>query len=133
MPDQIQNTQRALDSAHAMIESASPAALSKPTPCEGWDGRALIEHMIGVVQNFTAAFGGATLTPPTSQGTAGLANENPAATYRETADALMQAIQKPGALDRMTGSPLGQGAVVVACALYVLGFAVIRRFSKIDV
>ena len=83
MPDQIQNTQRALDSAHAMIESASPAALSKPTPCEGWDGRALIEHMIGVVQNFTAAFGGATLTPPTSQGTAGLANENPAATYRE--------------------------------------------------
>ena len=40
---------------------------------------------------------------------------------------------QPGALDRMTGSPLGQGAVVVACALYVLGFAVIRRFSKIDV
>ncbi|MFD8010886.1 type II secretion system F family protein [Streptomyces sp. NPDC058955] len=40
---------------------------------------------------------------------------------------------QPGALDRMTGSPLGQGAVIVACALYVLGFAVIRRFSKIDV
>jgi tight adherence protein B len=40
---------------------------------------------------------------------------------------------QPGALDRMTGSGLGQFAVVAACALYVVGFAVIRRFSKIDV
>ncbi|MER7945957.1 type II secretion system F family protein [Streptomyces sp. NPDC096079] len=40
---------------------------------------------------------------------------------------------QPGALDRMTGSGLGQLAVVVAFALYVVGFAVIRRFSKIDV
>ncbi|MET9653653.1 type II secretion system F family protein [Streptomyces sp. NPDC006460] len=40
---------------------------------------------------------------------------------------------QPGALDRMTGSGLGQFAVVIAFALYVVGFAVIRRFSKIDV
>ncbi|MEU8519616.1 type II secretion system F family protein [Streptomyces sp. NBC_01216] len=40
---------------------------------------------------------------------------------------------QPGALDRMTGSGLGQAAVVAAFALYVVGFAVIRRFSKIDV
>ncbi|MEV4945075.1 type II secretion system F family protein [Streptomyces sp. NPDC053755] len=40
---------------------------------------------------------------------------------------------QPGALDRMTGSGLGQFAVVLAFGLYVLGFAVIRRFSKIDV
>ncbi|MFB6839806.1 type II secretion system F family protein [Streptomyces sp. NPDC056361] len=40
---------------------------------------------------------------------------------------------QPGALDRMTGSGIGQAAVVAAFALYVVGFAVIRRFSKIDV
>ncbi|MEU6879750.1 type II secretion system F family protein [Streptomyces sp. NPDC046712] len=40
---------------------------------------------------------------------------------------------QPGALDRMTGSGLGQFAVVAAFALYVVGFVVIRRFSKIDV
>ncbi|CAM5229319.1 type II secretion system F family protein [Streptomyces tanashiensis] len=40
---------------------------------------------------------------------------------------------QPGALDRMTGSGIGQFAVVTAFALYVVGFAVIRRFSKIDV
>jgi uncharacterized protein (TIGR03086 family) len=108
MADQIQNTRRALDAAHAMIESASPATLPKATPCEGWDARALIEHMIGVVQNFSAAFGGGTLTPPTSQGTAGLAGDSPAASYKQAADALMQAIRKPGALDQTLKLPFGE-------------------------
>ena len=108
MADQIQNTQRALDGALGMIESASPAALSKQTPCGEWDARALIEHMIGVVQNFNAAFGGAPLTPPTSQSTAGLAGDNPAASYKQSADALMQAIRKPGALDQTIKLPFGE-------------------------
>ncbi|MFE0699591.1 type II secretion system F family protein [Streptomyces sp. NPDC058872] len=40
---------------------------------------------------------------------------------------------QPGALDRMTGSTIGQFAVIAAFALYAVGFAAIRRFSKIDV
>ncbi|HCA88299.1 MAG TPA: hypothetical protein DEQ61_24260 [Streptomyces sp.] len=39
----------------------------------------------------------------------------------------------PGALERMTGSFYGQAAVVVSLGLYVLGFALIRRMSRIDV
>ncbi|MFJ8308502.1 MULTISPECIES: type II secretion system F family protein [unclassified Streptomyces] len=39
----------------------------------------------------------------------------------------------PGALDRMTGAFLGQAAVIVAIALYALGFFVVRRLSRIDV
>ncbi|WP_251092154.1 type II secretion system F family protein [Streptomyces sp. Caat 7-52] len=40
---------------------------------------------------------------------------------------------KDGALDRMTGSPVGQGAVIIAFALYAVGFVLIRRMSRIDV
>ncbi|MFE1325055.1 type II secretion system F family protein [Streptomyces sp. NPDC058735] len=40
---------------------------------------------------------------------------------------------KDGALDRMTGSPFGQAAVVIAFALYAVGFVLIRRLSRIDV
>jgi tight adherence protein B len=40
---------------------------------------------------------------------------------------------KDGALDRMTGSPAGQAAVIVAFALYAVGFVLIRRLSRIDV
>ncbi|MEU9332401.1 type II secretion system F family protein [Streptomyces sp. NPDC048290] len=40
---------------------------------------------------------------------------------------------KDGALDRMTGSPFGQAAVLIAFGLYVVGFVLIRRLSRIDV
>ncbi|MFD3541730.1 type II secretion system F family protein [Streptomyces sp. NPDC058662] len=39
----------------------------------------------------------------------------------------------PGALDRMTGSVVGQSAVLVALGLFAVGFVLIRRLSKIDV
>ncbi|WP_406440055.1 type II secretion system F family protein [Streptomyces sp. NBC_00631] len=40
---------------------------------------------------------------------------------------------KDGTLDRMTGTGLGQAAVVIAFGLYVIGFVLIRRLSRIDV
>ncbi|MFD6275457.1 type II secretion system F family protein [Streptomyces sp. NPDC060209] len=39
----------------------------------------------------------------------------------------------PGALDRMTGSVVGQIAVIVSLGLYTVGFIAIRRISKIDI
>ena len=33
----------------------------------------------------------------------------------------------------MTGSSLGQAAVIIAFGLYALGFVLIRRLSRIDV
>ncbi|MFF4209996.1 type II secretion system F family protein [Streptomyces sp. NPDC001796] len=38
-----------------------------------------------------------------------------------------------GALERVTGSPLGQGLVLLSLALYTIGFFVIRRLGKIEV
>ncbi|MFJ3828419.1 type II secretion system F family protein [Streptomyces sp. NPDC090046] len=46
---------------------------------------------------------------------------------------LLVDMMMPGALDRMTGAFLGQTAVLVALGLFVLGFLLIRRLSKIDV
>ena len=40
---------------------------------------------------------------------------------------------KDGALDRMTGSTAGQACVIIAFALYTVGFVLIRRMSRIDV
>ncbi|MFD7509228.1 type II secretion system F family protein [Streptomyces sp. NPDC059853] len=39
----------------------------------------------------------------------------------------------PGALGRVTASPGGQIAMVIALALYAVGFLVVRRFGRIDV
>ncbi|RSN42553.1 hypothetical protein DMH12_33370 [Streptomyces sp. WAC 04229] len=40
---------------------------------------------------------------------------------------------KDGALERMTGSSVGQAAVIIAFGLYAVGFILIRRLSRIDV
>ncbi|MGV9354868.1 type II secretion system F family protein [Streptomyces misionensis] len=40
---------------------------------------------------------------------------------------------RDGALARMTGSPAGQICVLIAFALYAVGFVLIRRLSRIDV
>ncbi|MEU1405033.1 type II secretion system F family protein [Streptomyces sp. NPDC005728] len=40
---------------------------------------------------------------------------------------------KDGALERMTGSAVGQACVVIAFAMYAVGFVLIRRMSRIDV
>ncbi|GHI05298.1 hypothetical protein AQI88_23320 [Streptomyces cellostaticus] len=40
---------------------------------------------------------------------------------------------KDGALERMTGSPVGQACVVIAFGMYAVGFVLIRRMSRIDV
>ncbi|MFJ9901355.1 type II secretion system F family protein [Streptomyces sp. NPDC101152] len=45
---------------------------------------------------------------------------------------LMNSI-KDGALDRMTGSPIGQACVLISFGLYAVGFLLIRRMSRIDV
>jgi uncharacterized protein (TIGR03086 family) len=107
--DQVQSCQRALDGALAMIESVSPATLATPTPCADWDVRALIDHMIGVVQTFEAGFArGAELTVAAGQGRPGLAGDDLAATYRQAANALMQAVRQPGALDQTLKLPAGE-------------------------
>ncbi|MFJ8945613.1 type II secretion system F family protein [Streptomyces sp. NPDC102395] len=45
---------------------------------------------------------------------------------------LMDSVED-GTLDRMTGSAVGQACVIVAFALYAVGFVLIRRMSRIDV
>ncbi|WP_129840771.1 type II secretion system F family protein [Streptomyces sp. RFCAC02] len=39
----------------------------------------------------------------------------------------------PGALGRVTSSGIGQAAMVVSLALYVIGFVVVRRIGRIDI
>ena len=109
MTDQVQSCQCALDGALAMIESASPADLTKQTPCKEWDTRGLIEHMTGVVQTFGSGFASGTeLTTASGQSTPGTSGDDPTAAYKEAVDALLEAVRQPGALDKTLKLPFGE-------------------------
>ena len=56
--DVVEMCQQATDGAAAVIGTLKPDDLTRPTPCEGWDVRALINHMVGVNHRFAAAVTG---------------------------------------------------------------------------
>ncbi len=47
---------RALEQAAEVVAAVRPEQASRPTPCVGWDVRALVQHVVGQnLRNFTAA------------------------------------------------------------------------------
>lgn len=46
---------RAVDAVRPIVARVRPADLDRPTPCAGWDLRALLAHMIGQDHGFAAA------------------------------------------------------------------------------
>jgi uncharacterized protein (TIGR03086 family) len=106
--DTVAIVERVLDEAHAMIASTSAADLAKPTPCSNWNTGALIEHMIGVVNQFRAGFSGTPLTPPPAPGAGGPTVGDAARTYQQAADDLLKAVRAPGALDKTLKLPFGE-------------------------
>jgi len=47
-PDPRPLLTRALDQIGALVADTGPDALDRPTPCEGWDVRTLMSHLVGV-------------------------------------------------------------------------------------
>jgi uncharacterized protein (TIGR03086 family) len=47
--------QKAVAGLHTVVARVTPADLARPTPCAGWDLRALLEHMTGQDRGFAAA------------------------------------------------------------------------------
>src|SRR5512142_1722067 len=41
-----------------LVESLSPADLSRPTPCDGWDVRALLSHTLAGIEIFASTVDG---------------------------------------------------------------------------
>jgi len=47
-PDPRPLLTRALDQIGDLVAGTAPDALDRPTPCDGWDVRALLDHLVGV-------------------------------------------------------------------------------------
>ncbi|MFN0073507.1 MAG: TIGR03086 family metal-binding protein [Chloroflexota bacterium] len=101
----IDNLQRALDGATAMMKNVTPDDSAKPTPCTEWDVKALANHMTGVCFMFATAAGGEAITSygePTD-----LVGNDPASTYAGAAAAAIASWGKEGALEQTVTLPLG--------------------------
>ncbi len=102
---------RTFDQFERILAGVTPDQATRSTPCEGWDVRALMSHVLGGLARMGAAFSGA--TPPAAPG--GQPAQPPevppaewASTFRARKDALLNAARQPGALERRYQTPLGE-------------------------
>jgi uncharacterized protein (TIGR03086 family) len=101
--DQIERIDRATKFAEEKVAGVESADLSRPTPCEEFDVRALLNHLIGNLGLLaTVARGEAAERPQGDQ-----FGSDPGAAYSEGRRALMSALSAPGVFDRDWVMPFG--------------------------
>ena len=83
-----------------VVGGISPSDLDKPTPCDDFTVRGVLEHMVGGATAFAAAYRGTDAEPPPVDDV--LAGFGPAL------GDLNAAIHEPGALDPMVAAPFGE-------------------------
>ena len=121
--DAVSSCRRVADDALDLISSVQPAQWDTATPCEAWDARALVNHMIGTSVAFIGGLrkdsaeatpepvdlgagdaatvyerANAALGPGTSMG---FTDAQLPEAYRRAAAALVAECEKPGALEKM--------------------------------
>ncbi|HEY3144268.1 MAG TPA: TIGR03086 family metal-binding protein [Acidimicrobiales bacterium] len=101
--------QRACASTERFVDNIDADQLALPTPCTEWDVRALLNHVVGTLALHTAVFADALAdsgldlsTPPD------LVGDDPAKSYRATAEGFLAACSDGDAFVRSHLTPFGK-------------------------
>jgi uncharacterized protein (TIGR03086 family) len=106
-PDPRQMYDRALAQTGTIIENVKPSQLDDPTPCDNFDVRALLSHLVGAV-NRAATFGegGDGLAVPARAD--GVPDDGWPDAFRQASDRARAAWADEAKLDRMVRVPWGE-------------------------
>ena len=115
--DLVQGLQQTTDAAATLIADAGSAGLARPSNCEGWDVKALVNHMTSVCQRFAVSVSGEGTAPAPN---ADLLGDDPAGAYRAAAAASVAAYRKPGVLEREVNLPSGATTGQGACGVQLV-------------
>jgi uncharacterized protein (TIGR03086 family) len=102
--DPIEQLSRALDQTGQIISRIRPGQEGLPTPCSEWNVRALVNHVVQDVQQYTATAGGGT----PDRGDGDVIGDDWAGAYGEAARSLLAAWRREGALDETIKTPMGE-------------------------
>jgi uncharacterized protein (TIGR03086 family) len=103
-PDLLGLYERASEWTLTKVTGAS-TKLDVPTPCDGWDVRILLNHMLDTHQYFVGAARGEDVSPP-SPVPPQLLSDDPVADFDRARAETLSAFAKPGVIEK-TGPSLG--------------------------
>ena len=107
---------RAAVGTTALIDATSPDQYAAPTPCGDWTVRDLLTHLIAGNVKYVEIGRG----KEWARGAPDVVlDEDPGAMYRRTMDAMLEAWDQPGVLDRETALPVGRGRAEMALYLHL--------------
>jgi uncharacterized protein (TIGR03086 family) len=96
--------ERTLAQTGAIIAHVRPEQVTLPTPCASWDVRALVNHVVHDVQQFTVTVHGGEWDPPATD----VIGDHWEGAFREGAASLLAAWRRPGALEQTVRLPFGE-------------------------
>jgi uncharacterized protein (TIGR03086 family) len=107
---------RAALATATLFEATSPDQYDAPTPCPEWTVRDLLAHLIAGNVKYVEIGRG----QEWARGAPDVVlDDDPAAMYRRTLDAMLEAWEQPGVLDRETALPVGRGRAEGALYLHL--------------
>ena len=95
---------RTLAQTEAIVAHVRPEQATLPTPCASWDVRALVNHVVHDLRQFTVKVQGGEWDPEDVD----LVGDDWAGAYRRGASSLLAAWRRPGALEQTVRLPSGE-------------------------
>lgn len=89
------------------LEAVTDDQWDAPTPCVGWDVRALVTHVVGGNALAVHLLGGASRDDALEQARAMAVGAHPVEDYRVTSESMHAGFQVPGAFERTCHHPMG--------------------------
>lgn len=103
----------------ALVEHASAEELLHDSPCAGWSGRDVLNHMVGSAGLFSGPARGEEVPFPNWSDMPDWLGADPAHSYRAAADQAIDAYAAPGVLDANVVMPWGEMPAAIALNLLI--------------
>jgi uncharacterized protein (TIGR03086 family) len=116
MDDAVARIERAAAAVDPAIRSVTPQQLSLPTPCEEWDLRTLLDHLLNNLNGWAETVQGRE-RPGDDTSPLRDSGDDVAAAWQPAREVVIQAFSEPGALDREVQSRQGPSSARMLAAI----------------
>ncbi len=109
MSENLRTYTKAIYAMDAVVQRVPDSVWDQQSPCEKWSAKEVLGHFVRTTHSLTAAATGGTF--PGDRSEADVAGADPRATWAESRDALLSALDHPGAIYKNFNGPFGPGTI----------------------